>query len=123
MQDKKDYLKALAATIRSQKHSHIECQRTIQSQKLFGYDFWRERKAVYVERGFKYANDHSANTAYRHHHIAYCMFRGTPYEQIERPAKGHEPNMKLIETIIQELRDGCAAEQLVTSDEQTVRPD
>ena len=36
---------------------------------------------------------------YRHEHIAYCMMRGTPYERIEKPAKGNEPDFKLIQRI------------------------
>jgi hypothetical protein len=36
---------------------------------------------------------------YRHHHIAYCLLRGTPYESIEKPREGNEPDMALIQEI------------------------
>lgn len=37
---------------------------------------------------------------FRCNHIAYCMFKGTPYEKIERPAEGNEIDMKYIEQLI-----------------------
>lgn len=33
---------------------------------------------------------------YRHLHIAYCLLRGTPYESIEKPREGNEPDMALV---------------------------
>jgi hypothetical protein len=36
---------------------------------------------------------------YRHRHIAYCLMRGTPYERIEKPREGNEPDMALIREI------------------------
>jgi hypothetical protein len=36
---------------------------------------------------------------YRHKHIAYCLLRGTPYESIEKPRQGNEPDMALIQEI------------------------
>jgi hypothetical protein len=36
---------------------------------------------------------------YRHKHIAYCLLRGTPYESIEKPREGNEPDMALIQEI------------------------
>ena len=37
---------------------------------------------------------------YRHWHIAYCLLRGTPYEKIEKPKEGNEPNQALIEKYV-----------------------
>jgi hypothetical protein len=36
---------------------------------------------------------------YRHRHIAYCLMRGTPYECIEKPRQGNEPDMAYIQEI------------------------
>lgn len=37
---------------------------------------------------------------YRHHHIAYCLERGTPYERIEpKVHAGNEPDWKLVDQI------------------------
>lgn len=36
---------------------------------------------------------------FRHKHIAYCLLRGTPYESIEKPRKGNEPDMAFIKEI------------------------
>jgi len=48
---------------------------------------------------------------YRHHHIAYCLMRGTPYDLIEKPAEENPPDMALIERIkheYTEVSDVCA---------------
>jgi hypothetical protein len=36
---------------------------------------------------------------YRHKHIAYCLMRGTPYDAIEKPRQGNEPDMALVRSI------------------------
>lgn len=37
---------------------------------------------------------------YRHHHIAYCLLRGTPYEKIEpKVHPGNEPNFDRVDLI------------------------
>lgn len=42
---------------------------------------------------------------YRHHHIAYSLLRGTPYELIEKPAEENLPDMALVERIKHEYTD------------------
>jgi hypothetical protein len=41
-------------------------------------------------------------------HIAYCILRGTPYECIEKPREGNEPNMDIVQQFIQEIQHGQA---------------
>ena len=44
-----------------------------------------------------------ASRIYRHEHLAYCMLRGTPYENIETKVReGNEPNMNIVNAIISE---------------------
>lgn len=46
--------------------------------------------------GFYKTLRHLSND-YRHHHIAYSLLKGTPYENIEKPS--NEPDFSLIEEI------------------------
>ena len=49
--------------------------------------------------GGYYAAVGKLTSDYRHRHIAYCLMRGTPYEAIERPRQGNEPDMALVQSI------------------------
>ena len=40
---------------------------------------------------------------YRHHHIAYCLFRGRTLEQIEKPAEGNACSMPYVERILETI--------------------
>lgn len=42
---------------------------------------------------------------YRYNHVAYCMFHGTPYENIEKPKEGNEIDMFQIESLIKEYHN------------------
>ena len=33
---------------------------------------------------------------FRHKHIAYCLLRGTEYDQVEKPAGNNAPNMEVV---------------------------
>jgi hypothetical protein len=47
-----------------------------------------------------------SSAAFRHHHIAYCMLRGTPYERIEpKVLPGNEPDWDKIEQIKEKFKD------------------
>lgn len=42
-----------------------------------------------------------ASRIYRHEHLAYCMLRGTPYDNIEAKVRdGNEPNWNVVNTLI-----------------------
>lgn len=56
----------------------------------------------HVNMGLKYD--------YRHMHIAYCLLRGTPYEQIEpKVREGNEPNWYTIEKYKKEFENAREA--------------
>ena len=42
---------------------------------------------------------------YRHHHIAYCLLRGTLMPDIERPKPGNEPCMKIVNEIFDAYKE------------------
>jgi hypothetical protein len=42
---------------------------------------------------------------YRHTHIAYCMFHGTPYEKIESPEENNKADMAWINKLIERYKD------------------
>lgn len=44
-----------------------------------------------------------AQYRFRHHHIAYCMLRGTSRDQIERPADNNRPNEAYISEIMAKI--------------------
>jgi hypothetical protein len=78
----KEYLKKQACTIRTTKQELKEYQKENR-----GYD------------GGFYATIRKLTHDYRHKHIACCLLRGTPYESIEKPRQGNEPDMALIKEI------------------------
>jgi len=45
----------------------------------------------------------------RHKHIAYCLLRGRPYEVIEKPRQGNEPNQILIKEIMDAYTENVRA--------------
>ena len=49
--------------------------------------------------GMKIVGLEKATRFFRHKHIALSLLRGTPYERIENPREGNEPNWDLIERI------------------------
>jgi hypothetical protein len=50
---------------------------------------------------------------YRHHHIAYSLLKGIPYESIEQPKENNAPDMDLIKEIQDAYtsQDVCACQK------------
>jgi hypothetical protein len=91
----KAYLKIQATTIHSTKQELKKFQRENR-----GYDgnFYHTIKTLVYD--------------YRHKHIAYCLLKGTPYELIEKPHEGNEPDLQLIQEIQNEYtKDVCIGAQ------------
>lgn len=88
----KEALKALAAEIRQTK------------AKL--KDYQRENNGY--QGGFLAAAE-TLSWTYRHKHIAYCLLRGTPYERIESPADGNEPDQETIQEVLDAYKENVRA--------------
>jgi hypothetical protein len=88
----KDYLKGQA------------CEITTTKQELKEY----QRNNRGCDGGY-YAAIDKLTYDYRHKHIAYCLMRGTPYESIEKPRQGNEPDMAFIQEIQNALTTNVCA--------------
>lgn len=87
----KSLCKEMARHIKTRNQTWRQHQKTGES-----WSIWAE-----LSKGLKW-NSYD----YRHHHIAYCLLRGTPYERIEpKVLDGNEPNWELIESIKQKYLD------------------
>lgn len=76
--------KARAASIKMYNLAHKNAQRTKTPMKL-PEGFWQQVPHIFD---------------YRHHHIAYCLERGTAYERIEpKVHEGNEPDWKRVDQI------------------------
>jgi hypothetical protein len=75
-------LKELAKELRTAKLNLKECQRT-------------DPGVAYKPQGIK----DQKQSDYRHRHITYCLLRGTPYERIENPREGNEPDWNIIDKL------------------------
>jgi hypothetical protein len=76
----KSELKTEAVGIRTAKSEFKDCQ----------------RKNPYGAYKAQWAKEEKQQD-FRHKHIAYCLLRGTPYEKIENPREGNDPNWDAIE--------------------------
>ena len=57
-----------------------------------------EQKALAQKIREARPNNHYLSWKFRHRHIAYCqLFNNTPYELIENPRQGNEPDRKVLE--------------------------
>lgn len=95
IQELKNHNKDLAVLIKKD----TAYEKDVHRGKANYVDYLSWRMAI----GKQYQN---ISVNYRHHHIAYCLLRGTRYEQIENKVKpGNEPNWVLIETILKQYRE------------------
>ena len=68
------------------------------------------RKPIEFEANSKYYQSlpsmYSIYWDYRHTHIAYCtFFNNTPYDDIEKPIIADAPNMKIVDSLINEWKE------------------
>jgi len=49
---------------------------------------------------------------YRHYHIAYCLFRGKSYEQIEKPRQDNQPNSHYYNLILDKISSSMKKEDI-----------
>ncbi len=86
-------LKAQAITIRANKRKCKQAQ----------------RENRYIDAGCRQAGLVKQARDYRHKHIAYCLLLGTPYERIEQPNEGNEPDWTLIRQLQEQYVEAQAA--------------
>ena len=108
VKDVREYLKELSAVISTLKRLRK------QKPDLTGIDPELVKKAEDMAEKNWGVNNASKNAKwnYRHHHIAACEFRGKSREQIERPAKGNEPNEKFIADIKEKIAEAMEAQRV-----------
>lgn len=80
--DLKEYLKSLSSKITETKLELKKFQK-----ENSGYDGGFFEKIRYL------------SWEYRHKHIAYCLMRGTLYENIESPSEDNKPDMQFVQGV------------------------
>lgn len=101
IKSRKYYLKGLAKQIRELKNElrqyYKDCRELPHKKVMKKYEK-SGRWSYVIERDIK-----KIKYEFRHQHIAYCLFRGRQYKQIEPKVREHnEPNQDYIEQLLKE---------------------
>lgn len=102
--DLKEELKQLASEIKQTKIEFKDAQRRRTGEfktSRGGWNYWIDTTPRQeVEKEWKlHSKLHVLKSDFRHKHIAYCLLRGTSYEDIEKPSLENSPNWSIIEGV------------------------
>lgn len=94
IQNIKQELKALAATIKTTRPEFKDAQRS-------GESLWKLDQTI-----------KSSIYNFRHKHIAYCLLRGRTRDQIEQPTEENLPNEEYLTTLLDAYRADLHKERM-----------
>jgi hypothetical protein len=99
----KNELKELASKIKISKIECKQCQR--EHGGCDGYSTGSMADGTFKWHGGYFSIISKLKKEFRHKHITYCLLRGRERNEIEVPAKNHQPDETLIKEILREYTE------------------